>query len=683
MRFMAIIQVLSDLLASQVAAGEVVERPASVIKELVENSLDARAATISVLARRGGAALLRVVDDGVGMDREDAVACLQRHATSKIRTSGDLAAIITKGFRGEALPSIASVSKFTLSTRQAGALTGTQVTVEGGTVTEVRDAGDAPGTQVEVRQLFYNVPARRKFLRSEDTEFSHIEQQVRVQALAHPEVGFSLTRDDRCLFHLPPGGRLLERIAGLAGAELTERLLEITDMERGPVRVSGFIGEPGLLRSTRSLQFTFLNRRPVESPVFTQALRGGYGEALPRGQSPVVFLRVEIDPAAVDVNVHPAKREVRFRHGLAVQGALTEILRETLRRGRAFSTTVSLAVPNRLPENGGGADAGSAAGGRVPAPVNGGHNLGGSHGSSQEDQENGRRPGAGTGAGPDPDLKRRSASSGSPSPMMPPVPVPRWQPPVVQPALIPGEGERGGPAGSGAGNAGPHLENAAGPRSGTVQGGTPAPSPDASRAGDVNVQGKAPEFRVTSLLGGQYAVMESAEGLVLMDHRAAWERVLFEEALDRASRQGTGSQALLTPLTVQLSPREFDFLKPWMPALRRMGLGVEEFGPNTVMVDSLPPFWKSDGETPALLSALLDDLRHAGDRAPARRLDEESIAAAVARQAARRQAPQSVEQAEELVRRLLACHMPYCCPAGRPTIIQLSFQELARKFGRI
>ncbi|MDB6133348.1 MAG: mutl: dna mismatch repair protein mutl [Verrucomicrobiales bacterium] len=680
---MAIIQVLSDLLASQVAAGEVVERPASVVKELVENSLDARAATISVLARRGGSALLRVVDDGMGMDREDAVACLQRHATSKIRTSGDLAAIITKGFRGEALPSIASVSKFTLSTRQAGALTGTRVTVEGGTVTEVCDAGDAPGTQVEVRQLFYNMPARRKFLRSEDTEFSHIEQQVRVQALAHPEVGFRLTRDDRCLFHLPPGGQLLERIAGLAGAELTERLLEITDMERGPVRVSGFIGEAGLLRSTRSLQFTFLNRRPVESPVFTQALRGGYGEALPRGQSPVVFLRVEIDPAAVDVNVHPAKREVRFRHGLAVQGALTEILQETLRRGRAFRTTVSLAVPDRLPGSGDGADAGSTAGGRPPTPVSGGHHLGGSPGPSpsQEAFENGSRPLAG--AELDPDLNRRSAPSGRP--MTTPVPVPRWQPPAVQPALIPVEGEHVSPGGNGAGgasSAGPHPENAAAPCNGTAQGGVPAPPPpDASDA--VAVEGKVPEFRVTSLLGGQYVVMESAEGLVLMDHRAAWERVLFEEALDRASRQGTGSQALLTPLTVPLSPREFDFLKPWMPALRRMGLGVEEFGPNTVMVDSLPPFWKSDGETPALLSALLDDLRHAGDRAPARRLDEESIAAAVARQAARRQAPQSVEQAEELVRRLLACGMPYCCPVGRPTIIQLSFQELARKFGRI
>ncbi|MES2707832.1 MAG: DNA mismatch repair endonuclease MutL [Verrucomicrobiota bacterium] len=665
---MAIIQVLSDLLASQVAAGEVVERPASVIKELVENSLDAKAATISVLARRGGTAVLKVVDDGVGMDREDAVACLQRHATSKIRTSSDLAAILTKGFRGEALPSIASVSKFTLSTRPADALTGTRVTVEGGTVVEVCDAGDAPGTQIEVRQLFYNVPARRKFLRSEDTEFSHIEQQVRVQALAHPEVGFSLTRDDRCLFHLPPGGQLLERIAGLAGAELTERLLEVRETERGPVLVSGFIGEAGLLRTNRALQFTFLNRRPVESPVFSHALRGGYGEALPRGQSPVVFLRVEIDPAAVDVNVHPAKREVRFRNGLAVQSALAEIIAETLRRGRS----VRIAVPEGFPAGGSGEE----------------WSAGGS--------DNG---------------KGSSRPAGISVPV--PVPVPRWQPSAVQPSLIPdleagpGRAEAGGRAGNFSGRRNgqqeiPPEENIGCGRDVADTGSGQSPEAGTRDAFEVSAaaddqaftaagapvvpripEKAVPEFRVTGLLGGLYAVMESAEGLVLMDHRAAWERVLFEEARDRASRQGVVSQALLTPLTIPLSPREFDFLKPQMAALRRMGLGVEEFGPNTVMVDSLPAFWKSDGGTAALLSALLDDLRHAGDRAPARRLDDESIAAAVARQAARLQAPQSVGQAAELVRRLMACEMPYCCPAGRPTVIQLSFQELARKFGRV
>ncbi len=328
------IQILSDNLASQVAAGEVVERPASVVKELVENSLDAGATQIAVLARRGGTALLRIVDNGSGMAREDALMSLQRHATSKLRTSADLAAILTKGFRGEALPSIASVSKLTLSTRETHALTGTRIIVEGGTLLETTDAGDAPGTSIEVRQLFYNVPARRKFLRSEDTEFSHIEQQVRIQALAHPETGFSLTRDDRLLFHLPPGDSLLGRIAGLTGTDLTHRLLEIPPITCGPITLSGYLGEAGLSRSNRALQFTFLNRRPVESIAFTQALRAGYGEALPRGQSPVAFLLIQINPAEVDVNVHPSKREVRFRNSLAVQSAITQIISQIILQGR-------------------------------------------------------------------------------------------------------------------------------------------------------------------------------------------------------------------------------------------------------------------------------------------------------------------------------------------------------------
>lgn len=638
---MATICVLPDDLASQVAAGEVVERPASVIKELVENSLDAGAGRVAVLARRGGTALLQVVDDGRGMDREDALMCLKRHATSKIRSMEDLAAVTTKGFRGEALPSIASVSKFTLCTRERDALSGTRVTVEGGKIVEVADAGEAPGTRVEVRQLFYNVPARRKFLRSEDTEFSHIEQQVRVQALAHPEIAFSLTRDDRLLFQLPGKESLRDRVRGLTGPELTERLLEIPRRQAGPVTVYGFIGEAGLSRANRSMQFTFLNRRPVESPVLRHALRAGYGEALPKGASPVVFLFVEIDPREVDVNVHPAKREVRFRRGLAVQNALAGVIAETLRRGRGVGWEPGL--------------------------------------EKAEEEE-----------GPSVASSPPVSTLPPPSVVSAPVPVPRWTPRPTQPELPvalpvkteaeprsgierPPERPAVASAGAGEGDAAPVSV-------------LPPPSPEASAPVPENrtaraVSPAAPEFRVLSLLGTRYVVMESADGLVLMDARAAWERVLFEEARARRAGESVESQSLLTPLTVPLSPREFDALKPRLPALRRLGLGVEEFGPNTVVVESLPAFFRRDGDVAALLSALAVDLQIAGERAP-RRLDEDFLTTAVARQAARLQPPQSVETAALLVRRLMACDMPYCCPAGRPTLVQMSWQELARKFGR-
>lgn len=270
---MAKIRVLPDVVASQVAAGEVVERPASVVKELVENSLDAGARRIEVRIDRGGVALIRVSDDGCGMSREDALLSLERHATSKLRHAADLATIQTLGFRGEALPSMASVSRFSLSTRESEALAGTEVVVEGGTLRDVRDWGGAPGTVMEVRDLFFNVPARRKFLRSENTEFGHIEQTVRVQALAHPEVGFTLLRDGRMLFQLPSRAPLYARISGLIGGDLAAGLVERTAIERDGLRVHGWLASPGRSRSDRSLSLVFINGRAVENPALTHALR--------------------------------------------------------------------------------------------------------------------------------------------------------------------------------------------------------------------------------------------------------------------------------------------------------------------------------------------------------------------------------------------------------------------------
>jgi DNA mismatch repair protein MutL len=592
------IKVMPEVLASQVAAGEVVERPASVVRELVENSIDAGAGRIDVLVRRGGMALIRVVDDGAGMGRDDALLCVERHATSKIRTSGDLAAIRTMGFRGEALPSIASVSRFVLRTRERESLHGTEVLVDGGQMVAVTDAGEAPGTQVEVRSLFYNVPARRKFLKAESTEFSHIEQQVRVHALAYPELAFSLTHDERLVFQLPGSSALLERIRGLAGVEVAERLREIPETREGGITVRGFLGEPGTSRSNRSLCYCFLNRRPVESAVFTMALRGAYGEALPRGQWPVAFLFIEIDPGEVDVNVHPAKREVRFRHGQMVQAALTSVCAAVLQ-------------------------------GRRPQPW------------------------------------------AEPAPVV--VPEARWVVPPSQPALIPEPEQRALrhdwseiPATAAA------LETSGGEK-GAVERREPR---------EVARVPVAVPFRMLERLGEVYWLMEGEEGLVVLDCRAARERILYEEARARRAGEPVAGQALLSPITLQLAPREFDLLRPHLPALRRMGVGAAEFGANTVMVDSLPPFWEADGSTAELISALLADIQEAGERFSVRRLDDDAVAAAVARQAAKVPVPSDPLAARALTSALLSCEMPYCCPDGNPTLIQISFQELARKFGR-
>ncbi|MFL6542279.1 MAG: DNA mismatch repair endonuclease MutL [Chthoniobacterales bacterium] len=333
---MSRIRLLPEIVASQVAAGEVIERPASVVKELVENSIDAGAKRIETIVRRGGISLIRVIDDGCGMDRDDALLSLERHATSKIRTANDLAAVATLGFRGEALPSIASVSRFRLTTREHDAIAGSEIVVSGGRIETVREGGEAPGTQIEVRSLFYNLPARRKFLRTENTEARNVEHQLHLQAVAHPEIAFAFVRDDRIAFQLAAGAALRDRIRDLYGAELVESLLEVEQSDREPgMRISGLIGRAGLSRQTRSQQLVFVNGRAIESPVITAALREGYHTALMKGQFPVSFLFLEIEPAAVDVNVHPAKREVRFRDPNSVREAVVASIRETLESGRS------------------------------------------------------------------------------------------------------------------------------------------------------------------------------------------------------------------------------------------------------------------------------------------------------------------------------------------------------------
>src|SRR5207247_7264516 len=284
---------------------------------------------------RGGISLMRVIDDGSGMDRDDALLSLERHATSKIRSVSDLEAIGTLGFRGEALPSIASVSRFRLTTREPDAGAGTEIVVNGGKIDIVRDGGEAPGTQVEVRSLFYNVPARRKFLRAENTESRNIEHQLHLQAIGHAQIAFTFTRDDRVAFQLPATATLTDRIRDLYGNQLLQQLVALNGSHSPQIRISGLIGQAGLSRQTRGQQLVFVNGCAIESPLITAAVREGYHTTLMKGQHPVTFLFLELDPGAVDVNVHPAKREVRFRDPNGVREAIARCIQETLARGRA------------------------------------------------------------------------------------------------------------------------------------------------------------------------------------------------------------------------------------------------------------------------------------------------------------------------------------------------------------
>ena len=610
---MSRIALLPEEVASQVAAGEVVERPASVVKELVENSLDAGATRIEVLIRRGGNSFIRVLDNGCGMDRDDALLCLERHATSKIRTGADLMAIHTLGFRGEALPSIASVSRFRLTTREHGALAGTEVLVNAGKMETVRDCGEPEGTQIEARSLFYNLPARRKFLRTENTEASHVEHVLQLQAIGHPHVGFTFLNDERLVHQLPPGQTLRERLRDLFGAALVAELLEVPEMEIAGVRVAGLLGRAGVSRSTRQQQIIFLNGRPIENPTIYHALREGYHTALMKGQHPVTFLSIEMDPAAVDVNVHPAKREVRFRDPSLVREVIVEATRRVLESDRAsWSRTFAAPVtPHFVPDE------------TLPLiPPTEQFSL------------------------------RRDWS--------------QFSPPASTPAEMPAEVITGSPAVA----AIPQQPHAQPTFAAPVP---PDTAPQQPRA--------AQDFKFIGVLGRLYILMESASGLVLVDQHAAHERILFEEMRRRMEGQGVPTQRLLLPITLQVSPKDADWLSENLAALTRTGIGLEPFGAGTFKIDALPQFL-SAAEPSQLLRDIIDELRDTSQQTSKLRLGEDMIAKTVCRHAVKANDILREPECLRLVQDLLACELPYCCPHGRPTMIQLSYSELEKKFGR-
>ncbi|MCK5801991.1 MAG: DNA mismatch repair endonuclease MutL, partial [Lentisphaeria bacterium] len=342
---MSIIRILPAEVANRIAAGEVIERPASVVKELVENAIDGGATRISVLTEDGGRRTIQVIDDGTGMDRDDALLCIEAHATSKIRDTSDVGQIRTLGFRGEALPSISSVSRFRLQTRRKEDPVGTEILIENGTLRDVADCGCAPGTSVRVGHLFGNLPARRKFLRGANTEDGHIQETVLLQALAHPEIAFDLKANGREVLRAGHASELRARLGMLMGRETLEAMLPV-DYEEGGVRVHGFVAKPGFTRSSRREQRIFVNGRPASAEIVYYGLREAYATLVLKGRYPPVVLYIELPPDRVDVNVHPSKREVRFRDTRFVGQVVSAATGRALRQLAGVPTIVQLPNPS-------------------------------------------------------------------------------------------------------------------------------------------------------------------------------------------------------------------------------------------------------------------------------------------------------------------------------------------------
>ncbi len=599
---MSKIQILSDVLASQVAAGEVVERPASVVKEMVENAIDADAKHVEVEIHKGGASLIKITDDGCGMNREDALMCLERHATSKLKDVKQLAAISTMGFRGEAVPSVASVSKMRIMTREADSVEGSEITVDGGIVKDVRVTGMQHGTVFEIRNLFFNVPARRKFMRTESTESAHVEHQVKLHALAYPEVRFTYKKDGKVVFDVAATSDRRTRIAGLSGAEVGRSLIEVPHTELSGMEVLGYVLPADYARKGRRQQFVFLNGRPVEDAAISRAIKDGFKGGVVDGLNPTAWLWISMDPSLVDVNVHPAKKEVRFHKPYDVRNLVL-----TAVEARSIPETKSFKVAT------GEAKIISRRSGEVSAVV--------------------RNPFQG-GAVPEQKVKKVKEDT-----VRCDVDVSVAMP-VVKPSF-------------------------------------PDPIPQQEEL-VTEVEGR-PRFKILSVLFDAYILMEGEDGLVLLEPKAARDRITYEGFLNAARESGEITrQGLLVPEVIDLEARDLDVVMSNVENFAEAGISIEPFGGGSIQVRSLPALLEMENPR-EFITKMIDELIETQGGRRGKQMAFEAFAEVLSHRVSRYEGC-DLRGVENLLDAMFACDLPYCTPDGRPTLIQISIKELEKKF---
>ena len=621
------IQVMSSDLANRIAAGEVIERPASVVKELAENALDAGAKRIFVAVERAGTRLILVRDDGCGMSDEDAMLSLAPHGTSKLKNLSDLDNIQTLGFRGEALPSIASVSRFSLTTREPGAAAGIRITRGDDGSISGRPEGGPAGTTVEVRDLFFNTPARKKFLKSPATEEHHIEEMLLSLALGHPETGFELKVDNRTAFALAADSTCEMRMRELFGKNYAANMLKLDHRENN-MRITGFVASPGFTRPSRREQRVFINTRAVESPAVFRGIREGFGTLAPEsGRFPPAVIYIEMDPGELDVNVHPAKREVRFRSEFSVTRAVAAAVGNALRGSGEHRTDDRDDDPARLPLSG-------------KVPLSNIIDAAMVHYRPVPEEE-----------------------SIFPAPEVP-----------VPPEFSCGE-DSSDPAVPEKGAEAAQALNL------TDRNSAPAPYAPRAAVPETPVFGGDWPETVLGVYDATYILCPGRDGLILVDQHAAHERILFEKIVSEAERGEAAVQKLLLPRPLELSRSQADYLLRNRELFAGLGFDIEHAGGGTVLINSIPAKFTDCRPPEEIIPDMLDELiecselRHgAADLAAAAR--------AACKAAVKAHDPRSREELEKMLADLRACRQGTLCPHGRPTMITLSKRELERRFGR-
>jgi DNA mismatch repair protein MutL len=668
---MSRIRILAESVANKIAAGEVVERPASVVKELLENSLDAGARSIRIEVESGGKRMIRVIDDGSGMNHDDALLAFERHATSKLRTADDLLSIATLGFRGEALPTIAAISRLLLETRTAEENEGTRIEFAGGKLLGVKPAGVPTGTSISVADIFYCVPARRKFLKSETTELGHIASLVTHYALAHPETQFLLKTPTQEILNCSPVEKLSERVYQIFGRQALDELMEIpatespmrsaiteaaieADEQAATLRVTGFTSRPEIQRSNRNGTYIFVNRRLVRDRLLLHAISEAYRNIVPPGVFPVVLLFLDLPYQEVDVNVHPAKIEVRFRHPQFVHDFTRDAIRHAL----------SLARP--IP----GFPAARAAAATAAAPIPLGGSFVGAGSASSEISMNAASASAAAGA-----------FAGPPRAEIPIGFIPGAAGVGVEDLALTGAPDRPLPQrfqfGSSGGTDFPFPSQSSGANlsgegvQAVSESGGSLPSPEAIA-----------ELKPLGQVNSSFIVAVNGEGLWIIDQHVAHERVLFEQHL-RARREGElGGQRMLVPLIVELNPRQLVTFEQIGDELRANGFEAELMGAREVAIQAAPAgIASSDAEK--LLFEILDGIARENQAISIDSLQSKIAASTSCHAAIKVNTPLDSKKMEWLLGELAKTEYPMSCPHGRPVVLRYSIREIERAFKRI